>query len=106
MNSLGWSGLKWVTDIINGHQNFYDLGYRLQRDFGTWIYQSAIMALDYGFNILQIDKINASANCENIGSNRILTKLGMDCLNTFIMKTYFAIGMSFPRKNILLKLVL
>ncbi|MCB9309475.1 MAG: GNAT family N-acetyltransferase [Lewinellaceae bacterium] len=82
---IGWSGLKWVTDIINGHQNFYDLGYRLQKRFWGHGYatESAIMALDYGYNFLQIAKINASANCENIGSNRILTKLGMDCLNTY-----------------------
>ncbi len=26
---LGWSGIKFITDEINGHTNFYEIGYRL-----------------------------------------------------------------------------
>jgi RimJ/RimL family protein N-acetyltransferase len=28
---MGWSGLKLVKELINGHINYYDLGYRLMK---------------------------------------------------------------------------
>ena len=30
---IGWTGLKFVTDTINNHQNYYDLGYRLIKKY-------------------------------------------------------------------------
>jgi ribosomal-protein-alanine N-acetyltransferase len=25
---IGWTGLKFITELTNGHKNYYDLGYR------------------------------------------------------------------------------
>lgn len=33
-NFIGWTGLKLITDVINKHVNYYDLGYRFIRKFG------------------------------------------------------------------------
>lgn len=30
---MGWSGLKFVTELTNKHQNYYDPGYRLIRKY-------------------------------------------------------------------------
>jgi ribosomal-protein-alanine N-acetyltransferase len=32
---IGWAGLKWVTEPINGHVHYYDLGYRLRKNIGV-----------------------------------------------------------------------
>jgi ribosomal-protein-alanine N-acetyltransferase len=31
---IGWTGLKFVTELTNNHQNYYDLGYRLKKNTG------------------------------------------------------------------------
>ncbi len=82
---LGWSGLKFVTEPTNKHQNYYDLGYRLLRKYwGQGIAtETAIASLDYAFIILQVEEVFAAANCENTGSNRILQKIGMTPIETF-----------------------
>src|SRR4051812_29243148 len=30
---IGWAGLKFVTELINNHVNYYDLGYRLIKKY-------------------------------------------------------------------------
>jgi len=32
-NFVGWGGFKLITDSVNGHQNYYDLGYRFLRKY-------------------------------------------------------------------------
>lgn len=75
---VGWSGLKFVTEPLNGHQNFYDLGYRIQRKH--WRQgigkETAAAALAYGFEQLKLEEIFAAAACDNVASNRILRSLG------------------------------
>lgn len=82
---VGWSGLKFVTDPHNGHQNFYDLGYRIQRKH--WRQgigkETATAALAYGFERLKLEEIFAAAACDNVGSNKILQSLGFRLGNTF-----------------------
>jgi ribosomal-protein-alanine N-acetyltransferase len=39
--------------------------------------------MDYGFVNLNADSIFGIADCENIGSNRILSKLGMQNIEMF-----------------------
>lgn len=77
---IGWSGLKFHTSEINGHQNFYDLGYRFLPE--TWgkgyASESAKASLDFGFNELKANEIFAHAHSENTASNKILTKLGFE----------------------------
>ena len=82
---IGWTGLKFVTDLTNNHQNYYDLGYRLLRKYwGQGVAtESAIVSLDYAFNILQVEEVFAAASCQNIGSNKILQKVGLNLIETF-----------------------
>lgn len=82
---IGWTGLKFVTDSTNNHINFYDLGYRLIRKYwGQGIAtETAIAALDYAFTILKVEEVFAAASCKNIGSNKILQKIGLNLIETF-----------------------
>lgn len=82
---IGWTGLKFVTELINNHQNYYDLGYRLiRRYWGQGIATgTAMISLDYAFNILHVEEVHAAASCENIGSNKILQKIGLNLIETF-----------------------
>jgi len=83
---VGWSGLKFVTEPLNGHQNFYDLGYRLQRKhWGKGIgRETAAAALAYGFEQLNLAEIFAAAACDNVASNSILRGLGFQPSGTFL----------------------
>ncbi|MFD2968564.1 GNAT family N-acetyltransferase [Sphingobacterium bambusae] len=82
---MGWAGLKYVTEETNGQRNFYDLGYRLiRRHWGKGIATEAAQAsLDYGFNDMKLEKLHGIADCQNVGSNKILVKIGFDLVETF-----------------------
>lgn len=82
---IGWTGLKFVTDLINNHKNYYDLGYRLMRKYwGQGIAtETAIASLDYAFNTQKVEEVYAAASCQNIGSNKILQKVGLSLIETF-----------------------
>lgn len=82
---IGWSGLKFVREIINQHRDFHDIGYRLKRKFwgNGYATESAIASLQFGFNQLNLDEIYAAANIENEASNRILKKIGLTLLEKF-----------------------
>lgn len=85
---IGWSGIKLLTDEVNGYKNVYELGYRFLPEFWGKGYatESAKASLDLGFNQLNADKIYAYADVENQSSNYILTKLGFENKGTFIDK--------------------
>lgn len=82
---IGWSGLKLNKDLINNHQNFYEIGYRFiqkhwGKGFGT---ESSIVFMEYGFNEMKIDTIYAYADEGNISSRKILEKIGIEYVNSF-----------------------
>ncbi|APG66064.1 GNAT family N-acetyltransferase [Tenacibaculum todarodis] len=85
---IGWSGLKFNQDkkeAVNGIQNFIDIGYRFipkywKKGYGL---ESAKACLEFGFSEMKYNKICAAALEENIGSNRILTKIGLQLVNQF-----------------------
>lgn len=82
---VGWTGLKLVKTPMNGYVNYHDLGYRLRREYwgrGLAI-ESAWPALAYGFEQLGLATIYAAAHVDNIGSNRVLQKLGFQRKNAF-----------------------
>jgi len=85
---IGWSGIKLLTQEVNGFKNVYELGYRFLPKFWGKGYatESAIASLDLGFNQLNADKIYAYADVGNESSNRILTKLGFENKGTFLDK--------------------
>ena len=57
---IGWAGLKFI-ESMNGHQNFYELGYRLKQKHWNKGYASeACRAIvDYGFSIMDLNVIYA-----------------------------------------------
>jgi [ribosomal protein S5]-alanine N-acetyltransferase len=82
---IGWSGIQFVTEEENNHINYYDLGYRLNEKFWEkgYGYESALPWVDYANNVMKIETLNAGAHIENIGSNKILQKLGMTFINEY-----------------------
>jgi len=82
---VGWTGLKFVTDLTNNHENYYDLGYRLIKKYwGRGIAtETAIASLNYAFEKLNADEIYAMADCDNNSSNKILKKVGLNFIETF-----------------------
>lgn len=87
-NFIGWTGLKLEKIKTNNHTNYYDLGYRIIRKYWGkgFATESAISSLQYGFDILDINEIFAAADCENIGSNKILNKIGLNFIETFYLE--------------------
>lgn len=85
---LGWAGLKRVTEEYNNHSNFVDIGYRLmKKHWGKgFASEAAAASLPYAFNELQVNEVYAIADCENIASNRILTKTGLTLIEGFVHK--------------------
>lgn len=75
----GWGGLKFRTDLVNGHSNYYDIGYRLLRRFwGQGLAtESAKATLKYAFGTLKLDAVYAMAHVENLGSRNALLKSGL-----------------------------
>lgn len=82
---IGWSGLKLVKDTINGHSNYYDLGYRFNRNYWNNGYasESAIAAVKYGFDALGAKDIYGMADAENVASGKVLEKAGLKYIETF-----------------------
>ena len=81
---IGWSGLKLEKDV-NGHELFYDLGYRfIEKHWGKgYALETALAFVNYGFNKLKLEKINAYVDAENVGSRKVLEKAGLKYINTF-----------------------
>lgn len=71
---IGWCGLKYSPETKE-----VDIGYRLMRQFWGQGYatEAARTTLDYGFNTLNLDLIFANVMPENIGSIKVVQKLGM-----------------------------
>tara|TARA_R110002020_G_scaffold2415_5_gene11226 strand:- start:10856 stop:11404 length:549 start_codon:yes stop_codon:yes gene_type:complete len=84
-NFIGWSGFKYVTDIINGKTNYYDLGYRFIKKYWGKGYASetAIASLNYGFKELNFEEIVGIADVAHMASNTILQKVGLLKRNEF-----------------------
>ncbi len=71
---IGWCGLKYVTETGE-----IDLGYRFKEDYWGhgYGYEAAKSTIDYGFKILKLTCITATALPENIASWKIMEKCGM-----------------------------
>ncbi|MCB0529082.1 MAG: GNAT family N-acetyltransferase [Saprospiraceae bacterium] len=84
MDFIGWSGLKYETNLRAGAR-YYDLGYRIRRQYwGQGIAtETAVESLKYGFKKLDLPRICAAAHRENTASNKILIKTGFRLIETF-----------------------
>lgn len=82
---IGWSGLKFITRYENNRIHFHDVGYRFIPEFWGKGYatESALAALNYGFNQLKLQKIIGMANIENKASIRVLEKCGLQIKEQF-----------------------
>ena len=84
---IGWTGFKLIKEVINNRTNYYDLGYRLLREYwGQGIStEAAIASLSYGFEKLNLQEIIATVNCDNTASNKVVTKAGFQFCETFYL---------------------
>lgn len=82
---MGWAGFKLNTEPCNGHINYIDIGYRLQRQhWGKGIATECSQAcMQYGLSELKYNQIFAAAHIDNVASNRILKKIGLAYKNQF-----------------------
>lgn len=83
---IGFSGLKFRPTEENGFSNIYDLGYRFAEEhwhkgFAT---EAALAWLKYGFEKMKLPGIHACAVKDNMGSNKVLQKLGFQFENEYI----------------------
>jgi RimJ/RimL family protein N-acetyltransferase len=85
---VGWSGLKLMTTPVNGHVNYYDLGYRfIKAHWGKgYATETALAAVGYGWDILRLDAMYACADLDNSASRRVLEKVGMQYGGTFLFE--------------------
>ncbi|MEZ4797960.1 MAG: GNAT family N-acetyltransferase [Flavobacteriaceae bacterium] len=109
---IGWSGLKLnigEKDSLNGKQNFYDIGYRfIPRYWGKgYATESAIAALDFGFKVKQYQTIAGIALVENIGSNKVLQKIGLRYIEDFDCEgtraSWYELALDDYKKNLKIK---
>ncbi|MEY8021640.1 GNAT family N-acetyltransferase [Muriicola sp. SD30] len=72
---VGWAGLAYLPEFDE-----VDLGYRFLPEFwGSGLATEASRAiLNYGFDVLKLDKIVAIAMKENKASIRVMEKVGME----------------------------
>ncbi|HEX8270326.1 MAG TPA: GNAT family N-acetyltransferase [Flavobacterium sp.] len=82
---IGWCGLK-IERHVNGHDQFYDLGYRfIQKHWGKgYAYESAQAWLEVGFNEMNLEVINAYVDADHLASRRVLEKCGLQLMNVFM----------------------
>lgn len=82
---LGWSGIKFITNEINNHKDFYEIGYRfIEKHWGKGYATEAGKAfIDYAFNEMKVGALYAYADAGNENSRKILEKLGLRYVNSF-----------------------
>ncbi|MCD2258075.1 GNAT family N-acetyltransferase [Psychroserpens sp. XSD401] len=85
---IGWSGLKLNTgdkEALGSKRDFYDIGYRfIPRYWGKgYATESSLAVLDFGFKDLKLDVIYGAAEIKNIGSNKVLQKIGLNYIEQF-----------------------
>jgi len=83
---IGWVGLKLVKQTINNRTNYYDVGYRLiPRYWGRgYATEASKASVDYGFNVLKLNLICATASIHNIASRKVLEKTGLTFIEEFL----------------------
>jgi RimJ/RimL family protein N-acetyltransferase len=83
---IGWAGLKYNTEMVNNKINFYDIGYRLDEKFWGKGYASeaSFAWLKYAFETMNVKTMEAAAHADNVASNRILQKIGMQMTEHYL----------------------
>lgn len=83
---LGWSFLKYEKGIRE--YPYYDIGYRFKKAYWGkgFATETALASLKYGFEELNLSDIYGAADIENIASNKILQKIGLCFVETFLFE--------------------
>ena len=82
---VGWMGFKQMREMVNGHIDHYDFGYRLARKhWGKGLAsEGALAALNYGIDVLALKDIYAMTDVNNAASRHILESLGFRLVEVF-----------------------
>jgi RimJ/RimL family protein N-acetyltransferase len=82
---VGWAGLKFERELINGTSNYYDLGYRIkQKYWGKGIATECAQALiNYALDKLELREIYAITDPSHEISKKILRKVGFSFVERF-----------------------
>jgi ribosomal-protein-alanine N-acetyltransferase len=82
---IGWSGFRFMTDVVDVRSNFYDLGYRFLKKYWGKGYatETALASLNHGFSKLGYEEICGMADVDHIASNTVLKKVGLIKRNEF-----------------------
>src|SRR5690606_23387280 len=77
---IGWCGLKYSPNI-----NEYDIGFRFDRSYWNMGYatETSKMCINFGLSELRIEKVVGRAMKENVGSIKVLEKIGMTFKENF-----------------------
>jgi len=87
-NFIGWSGLKLMTELTNGHINYLDVGYRfIKRYWGQgYAKETARAAVDYAWHALGAADVYGMADVENVASCKVLESTGMQLIEHFLFE--------------------
>ena len=82
---LGWTGLKFHSEMENNHIDFYDLGYRFKfqhwnKGFAT---EASMACVKFGFEQLNLKEIFAMVHPENLASMQVALNCGFKFIETF-----------------------
>ena len=87
---IGWCGLKYRSET-----GIVDLGYRFMKKHWGFGYASeaAIRCVEYGFQVLKLARIFGAAHVDNIASQKVLEKaglqfIGLRIIDNCLTKTY------------------
>jgi len=85
---IGWSGLKLNAgekEELNGQRDFIDIGYRFTPKYWGkgYAFESATACLKFGFEQMNYPIIVGAAEVDNIASNKVLSKIGLNFVNRF-----------------------
>jgi len=74
--------------MLNGYTNFIDIGYRFLPEFlgKGYATEASLASIEYGFKNLKYNIIYGAADIENIASNKVLQKIGLNFINEFAFK--------------------
>lgn len=81
---IGWAGLK-LNHNVNRHEQYYDLGYRFMPQYWGKGYatEAAKAFVQYGFEVMKLQKINAYTDVPNLASRAALEKAGLTFMGLF-----------------------
>ncbi|MEZ0129181.1 GNAT family N-acetyltransferase [Flavobacterium sp. LBUM151] len=98
---LGWSGIKFITNEINNHKDFYEIGYRfIEKHWGRGYASEAGKAfIEYTFNEMKVDCLYAYADEGNENSRKVLEKLGFQYKNSFEYEDELEVWYEFKNPN-------